>query len=160
MLAAAGGVTALLVASHTAYDTVRIAGAVYLARLGGRALWQARRPYAADDPAAAAVAGPAPKSRPVAFRTGLMTNLLNPKAGVFYMSLVPQFIPHGEPVFSTAMLLTFIDVAGLLVWFSVLSAVAAGAADRIRRGSFRRRMDQVSGLVLLGFAAGPAIDRG
>lgn len=47
----------------------------------------------------------------------------------------------------------------LAIWFSVLSGAAAAAPGRIRRGSFRRRMEQVSGLVLLGFAAELAIDR-
>jgi threonine/homoserine/homoserine lactone efflux protein len=163
-LAAAAGVTGMLAASHTAYETVRIAGAVYLAWLGGRALWQAWHPLTADDQAATPTArdsaDPAPRSRIAAFRAGLTTNLLNPKAGVFYMSLVPQFIPHGAPVFGTALLLTFIDVAELLIWFTVLSAAAANLADRIRHRAFRRRMEQASGVVLLGFAASLALDRG
>jgi threonine/homoserine/homoserine lactone efflux protein len=85
--------------------------------------------------------------------------LLNPKAGLFYMSLLPQFIPHGAPVFSTAMLLTLIDVAELLIWFCVLSAAASALTNRINRASFRRRMEQVSGLVFIGFAVNLALDR-
>lgn len=159
-LAAAAGVTGLLAASHVAYDTVRIAGAIYLAWLGAQALWQARNtvpPRGETTPET--VAKPAPKSRIAVFRAGLMTNLLNPKAGVFYMSLVPQFIPHGAPVFGTALLLTFIDVAELLVWFAVLSATAAGAADLISHGAFRKRLEQASGVVLLGFSADLALGR-
>ena len=167
--AAAAGITELLAASHLAYEAVRVAGAVYLTWLGCTALWRSRRrrrtgtaasetDTGADGPPADdAVAG---KPRPLAaFRSGVMTNLLNPKAGVFYMSLLPQFIPHGAPVFSTAMLLTLIDVAELLVWFCVVSAAAAALADRISRASFRRRMEQVSGLVFLGFAVSLAADR-
>jgi threonine/homoserine/homoserine lactone efflux protein len=76
------------------------------------------------------------------------------------MSLVPQFIPQGAPVFGTALLLTALDVTELVIWFAVLSAAASGVADRIRRPAFRRRMEQASGVVLLGFAAGLALDRG
>jgi threonine/homoserine/homoserine lactone efflux protein len=88
-----------------------------------------------------------------------MTNLLNPKAGVFYMSLLPQFIPHGAPVFGMSMLLTLIDVTELLIWFCVLSATASALSQRINRASFRRRMEQISGLAFIGFAVNLAVDR-
>jgi len=78
---------------------------------------------------------------------------------VFYMSLLPQFIPHGAPVFGTSMLLTLIDVAELLIWFCVLSAAASALSRRISRASLRRRMEQVSGLVFIGFAVNLAVDR-
>jgi threonine/homoserine/homoserine lactone efflux protein len=164
-IAAAAGVTELLVASHAAYEAVRIAGAVYLTWLGCCALWRSRRRRGQEEPAPdtdhQSPAGPvlAGSGRLAAFRSGLTTNLLNPKAGVFYMSLLPQFIPHGAPVFSTAMLLTLIDVAELLIWFCVLSAAASALAHRINRASFRRRMEQISGLVFIGFAVNLAVDR-
>lgn len=165
-IAAAAGVTELLAASHVAFDAVRIAGAAYLTWLGCSALWRARRRPAATCPEA----GPAPAAeggqpagvgpgRLAAFRSGVTTNLLNPKAGVFYMSLLPQFIPHGAPVFGTAMLLTLIDVAELLIWFGVLSVAAAALTHRLSRASFRRRMEQISGLVFIGFAVNVALDR-
>jgi threonine/homoserine/homoserine lactone efflux protein len=169
-LAAAAGVTELLAASHAAYETVRIAGALYLSWLGCCALWRSRRRHRAEAPASEAAGTADPDQRPggmalarsgrlAAFRSGLTTNLLNPKAGVFYMSLVPQFIPHGAPVFGTAMLLTLIDVAELLIWFCILSAAASALAHRISRPSFRRRTEQVSGLVFIGFAVNLAVDR-
>jgi threonine/homoserine/homoserine lactone efflux protein len=167
--AAAAGITELLAASHLAYEAVRVAGAVYLTWLGCTALWRSRRRRRAGTAVAetdTGTGGPAAddavpgRPRPLAaFRSGVMTNLLNPKASVFYMSLLPQFIPRGAPVFGTAMLLTLIDVAELLVWFCVVSAAAAALADRISRASFRRRMEQVSGLVFLGFAVSLAADR-
>jgi threonine/homoserine/homoserine lactone efflux protein len=164
-VAAAAGVTELLAASHAAYETVRIAGAVYLTWLGCCALWRPRRRRGQQEPAAdtdhQSLPGPvqAGPGRLTAFRSGLTTNLLNPKAGVFYMSLLPQFIPHGAPVFWTAMLLTLIDVAELLIWFCVLSTAASALAHRISRASFRRRMEQISGLVFIGFAVNLAVDR-
>lgn len=176
-VAAAAGVTELLAASHTAYETVRIAGAAYLTWLGCCALWRSRRGHGPEtsgpetsETGAERTAGadrrppqgvpPAGSGRLAAFRSGVTTNLLNPKAGVFYMSLLPQFIPHGAPVFPTAMLLTLIDVTELVIWFCVLSAGASALAHRVSRASFRRRMEQISGLVFLGFAVNLAVDRG
>jgi threonine/homoserine/homoserine lactone efflux protein len=155
-LAAAAGVTGLLAASHVAYQSVRIAGAAYLVWLGCCALWRSRR---GSPPLAEAEEIREDSGRLAAFRSGLTTNLLNPKAGLFYMSLLPQFIPHGAPVFGTALLLTLIDVTELLIWFCFLSAAASTLAQRINQASFRRRMEQVSGLVFIGFAIDLAIDR-
>jgi threonine/homoserine/homoserine lactone efflux protein len=163
-VAAAAGITELLIASHAAYLAVRIAGAVYLSWLGCCALWRSRRRRGRETPVVEEAAVEAEEVRTgtgrlAAFRSGLTTNLLNPKAGLFYMSLLPQFIPHGAPVFGTAMLLTLIDVIELLIWFCILSAAASALADRINQASFRRRMEQISGLVFIGFAVNLALDR-
>ncbi|GLY92233.1 LysE family translocator [Actinoallomurus iriomotensis] len=156
-LAAAVGLTALLTASHLAYDTVRICGAAYLAWMGASILWHARRREPEGDSGGASAAewpgGSTPRGWFATFRAGMGTNLLNPKAGVFYMSLVPQFMPRYAPVFGTTMLFSAIDVAELAIWYWVVSGAAAALGERIRRPSFRRRMEQVSGIAFLGFAA-------
>jgi threonine/homoserine/homoserine lactone efflux protein len=154
-LATAAGLTALLTASHLAYDVVRVCGAAYLVWLGTTALWRARKGRdegASPEPAL-------PGGRLAAFRAGVGTNLLNPKAGVFYMSLIPQFMPHGAPVFGTTVLFTAIDVAELAVWYWIVSGTAATLGERLRRPSLRRRLEQVSGVAFLGFAAGLLADR-
>jgi threonine/homoserine/homoserine lactone efflux protein len=159
-VAAAAGVTELLVASHLAYEAVRVAGAVYLTWLGCCALWRSRRVRRDAGAERAAVVGVAALGRRAAFWSGLRTNLLNPKAGVFYMSLLPQFIPQGAPAFGMAMLLTLVDITELLIWFCILSTAASALSLRISRASFRRRMEQISGLVFIGFAVDLVIDRG
>ncbi|WP_433469096.1 LysE family translocator [Spirillospora sp. CA-128828] len=154
-LATAVGLTALLTASHLAYDVVRVCGAAYLVWLGATALWRARKKTGEDvRPEPVVVAG-----RAAAFRAGVGTNLLNPKAGVFYMSLVPQFMPHGAPVFGTTVLFTAIDVVELAVWYWIVSGAAAALGERLRRPSFRRRLEQVSGVAFIGFAANLLADR-
>ncbi len=166
-VATAVGLTALLTTSQLAYDALRVAGACYLIWLGASALWRVRRrrPRASADAgvasreAADVVAVPA-GGRLAAFRSGLGTNLLNPKVGVFYMSLLPQFVPDGAHVFGTVLLLTTIDVVELALWYWVVSGAAAALGERLRRPSFRRRMEQVSGVALLGFAAALLADRG
>lgn len=89
------GLTALLAASRLAYDAVRIAGAAYLIWLGASAIWKSlpRRGVGhAPEDVGAQLEGPSPTR---GLRTGLVTNLLNPKVGVFYISLLPQFLPTG-----------------------------------------------------------------
>ncbi|HEY3501859.1 MAG TPA: LysE family translocator [Actinocatenispora sp.] len=147
-VAAAVGLTALLAASHLAYEVLRVAGAGYLAWLGGTALWRARRPI----PVAEVEPAPVLAGRLAVFRSGVATNLLNPKAGVFYLSLIPQFLPHDAPALGGTVLFTAIDLAELVVWYWVVSVAAAALATRIRRPAFRRRMEQASGVAFLGFA--------
>ncbi|QKG27469.1 LysE family translocator [Actinomadura verrucosospora] len=154
-LATAAGLTALLTASRLAYDVLRVCGAAYLVWLGATALWKARRGGPAEDVPEPAVAG----TKPAAFRAGVGTNLLNPKAGVFYMSLIPQFMPHGAPAFGTTVLFTAIDVAELAVWYWIVSGAAAKLAERLRRPRVRRRLEQVAGVAFLGFAVNLLADR-
>ncbi|MFF4047209.1 LysE family translocator [Streptomyces chartreusis] len=142
---AAFGLTALLTASEVAYDVMRAVGAVVLVGFGVQALRQARRAKGADD----GVWEGAPKSGWHSYRGGLLLNLANPKAAVFAMSFLPQFVPEGAPhlpaMVGLAALWAVYEVGyyGLYVWFvgrlkSVLS-----------RAGVRRRLEQVSGGVLL-----------
>ncbi|MGW5470631.1 LysE family translocator [Streptomyces chartreusis] len=142
---AAFGLTALLTASEVAYDVMRVVGAVVLVGFGIQALRQARRTKGADD----GVREGAPKSGWHSYRGGLLLNLANPKAAVFAMSFLPQFVPEGAPhlpaMVGLAALWAVYEVGyyGLYVWFvgrlrSVLSRVGV-----------RRRLEQVSGGVLL-----------
>ncbi|MFC6878499.1 MULTISPECIES: LysE family translocator [Actinomadura] len=153
-LTTAIGLTALLTASHVAYDTLRICGAAYLVYLGATALWRSRKP--AEEPTEQLIA---PTGHWAAFRAGMGTNLLNPKAGVFYMSLIPQFIPDGAPTFSTTLLFTAIDLVELAVWYWLLAGAASALSERIRRPAFRRRMEQVTGVAFFAFAANVLADR-
>jgi threonine/homoserine/homoserine lactone efflux protein len=83
-VASALGITALLAASRVGYEVLRWAGVAYLCFLGVRTLWRHRRPATSE------AAGPRPeRSAGRAFRVGLTTNLLNPKVGVFYLSVLP-----------------------------------------------------------------------
>ncbi|HEU5156484.1 MAG TPA: LysE family translocator [Streptosporangiaceae bacterium] len=143
--ASAAGLTAVLAASRFAFDALRLAGAGYLLWLGVRALWGARR--TTTEPAG----GPLPMNGPAALRQGLTTNLLNPKVGVFYMSLLPQFMPHDAPVFWTSLLFAAIhDVEGL-IWFAFV-VFAAGAARRVlTRPAAMRALHRLTGIALIAF---------
>jgi threonine/homoserine/homoserine lactone efflux protein len=85
MMLAAFGITALLLAIPFAYDTLRLAGAAYLAWLA----WNALRPGGASPFQARSLPVDSPRRL---FGMGLLTNLLNPKIAMLYLSLLPQFI--------------------------------------------------------------------
>ncbi len=141
--ASLAGLTALLAASTVAYDIVRIAGAAYLVWLGVTAIWKSRKPASGD------VEVPAAPGWFSAFRTGMVTNLLNPKVGVFYMSLLPQFLPKSSSV-TWGVLLVAIHLAVTFVWFPPVIWAAARARRLLLRDKVRRWLDRVTATVLIG----------
>ncbi|MBC9725341.1 LysE family translocator [Streptomyces sp. TRM68367] len=145
-LAAAFGLSALLLASQVAYDLIRIAGAAVLVWMGARALWQARRIGRPEEEPEGTTA----VSLRRAFSQGLVTNFANPKAGVFAVSFLPQFVPQGAPVLP--FLLAFAALWALvdLIWYMPLVWLAGRVGGVLRREAVRRRMEQVAGAVLVG----------
>ena len=160
-LAGALGVTAILTASRLAFDALRIAGAIYLCWLGARALWLARRHRTVraamvDEPASPKAAGPT--GAWAAFRTGLTTNLLNPKVGVFYLSVMPQFLPAGVDPLAGSLALGAIHVLEGLIWLSLVVAVVGRVRGWLTRPAVKRRLEQVTGVVFLGFGVRLALE--
>lgn len=144
--ASLAGLTALLAASSLAYDIVRIAGAAYLLWLGGTAIWKTL-PRNRRDGGVQDLDLPAAPGWFAAFRTGMVTNLLNPKVGVFYMSLLPQFLPKDGT--SWGILLVAIHVTAGFVWFPPLIWAASRARDLLLRDRVRRWLDRATATVLI-----------
>lgn len=146
------GVTALLTASHLAYDALRAGGACYLLWMGARMLWNARR-RATAEAAGPESDAPAPgaDSWYGGWRQGTVTNLLNPKMGVFYVAVLPQFIPAGAPHFTTGVLLTCVHVALGLLWSTVLIAFAQALRGKLQRPAARRVLDRITGAAIVAF---------
>ncbi|WP_215548270.1 LysE family translocator [Amycolatopsis sp. CA-230715] len=149
------GLTALLTASHVAYNAVRIAGAAYLLWLGGSALWKSlrRKGETVEEQAV-----PTAPSWGKAFRSGMLTNLLNPKVGVFYMSLLPQFIPAGAPAWGAVLVL--IHVGAGLLWLGGLVWAAGKAKRFLSREAVKRWLDRVTATVLIGLGVKLAVEVG
>jgi threonine/homoserine/homoserine lactone efflux protein len=153
-LASGLGITALLTASRFGYDALRWAGAGYLCLLGVLALWRRRRPSTVDDE----VPEPARTGTGRAFRVGLTTNLLNPKVGVFYLSVLPQFLPRGvSPLLASTAMAVIHDIEGLL-WFAVLVFLVGRGARLLARPGVRRRLDQLTGVVFVAFGLRLALE--
>jgi threonine/homoserine/homoserine lactone efflux protein len=151
-IASAAGITALLSASRIGYDVLRVVGAAYLIWLGVQTLRDARRPHGEDTTAGADL------SVARAYRTGLLTNLLNPKVGVVYLSLLPAFVPSGAPVLATTLLLVTVHIVLGLLWLGTVAQAVHWARGVLSRARVRRRLEQVSGTVLVGLGVGLALD--
>ncbi|GGF77085.1 lysine transporter LysE [Azorhizobium oxalatiphilum] len=141
-VAAALGLTALLAASELAFTVVKSAGALYLFVLGARLILKPR------------TAGLTPDTNPRAsgdFRRGLLTNLLNPKVGIFYLTFLPQFIPPGGNALLFSLALASLHVVLSLLWFAVLIAATVPLGRLLARPAVVRALDRLTGLVFVAF---------
>lgn len=145
------GLAALLAASATAYTVVKFAGAAYLIWLGIQALRQSR--HGTDERTAGTDAGA--KARP--FRTGLLSNVLNPKIAVFYTSLLPQLVPAGAPHVPSLAALVLAHVALSIAWLLTYASLVGRVATTLQRPKVRRALDRVTGAVLVGFGVRVAL---
>jgi threonine/homoserine/homoserine lactone efflux protein len=148
------GLSALLAVSEVAYRTLQLVGAAYLIWLGGSAL---RRTVVRRDGAAPAPAAPV-GGLLRGLRAGLLTNLLNPKVGVFYLSLLPQFIPPGAAAPAWGALLVALHVALGMGWLGVLVLLAERAGRLLLRERVRRWLDRTTAGVLLGLGVAMVVD--
>lgn len=149
------GLAAVLAASATAFTVVRVAGAAYLVFLGIQALLHSRRGRsAAPQPAGPSPTGPSPTASPPRgnpWRTGLISDLLNPKIAVFYTGLLPSLAPSGMSPHAGMALLVLLHVALTLVWLGGYVLLLARARAFFERPVVRRVMDRLTGVVLISF---------
>ncbi|HEX8981962.1 MAG TPA: LysE family translocator [Ktedonobacterales bacterium] len=152
------GVTAFLDASPQVFTIYKIVGAIYLVYLGARSLlgsFHTRGEDASDTPSSPPVS---PNSSLTDFRQGLLSNLLNPKAGAIFITALPQFVVHGDPPARLLpMLLAYETI--LLVWLNlygvVISRVGASRVG-VRVGLW---LERLTGVVLLALAVRLAFER-
>jgi threonine/homoserine/homoserine lactone efflux protein len=145
--AVAVGLASLLEQSAAAYRIVKIAGGLYLIYLGLRALLRRRQEATSNFPQP-----PTGKRAPAAaFCSGLMSCALNPKVGLFFLAIVPQFVPSHASLFSTVLTLGMIDTAVAFAWLLVIASLAARAVTWLRRPRVTTLLNRVSGAILTTF---------
>ena len=157
-VASAAGVAAVLAASETAYDALRLVGAAYLVWLGGQSLWAAVRGYggAPLDSGARAPGGRGSLRRP--FRQGLLTNLFNPKIALFYTTFLPQFIEPGDSVLLLSIGMASVHIVLGIVWLSGYAWLLDHAVETFQGSRIRRVLDSVTGGVLVALGIRVAAD--
>ena len=152
--AVAFGLGALLAASQLAFSALKWAGALYLVWLGLHLLLKPRSRFDLE----LADQGPPPSSRSWLGR-GYLTNLLNPKVGVFYVSFLPQFLPAHVPAGPFIFLLAVLHALMGIAWLALLIVATRPVARALQRPAVVRRLDRLTGLVFLGFGVKLALVR-
>lgn len=139
------GLAALLEQSAEAYRVLKILGGLYLVYLGIQAFRHSRSGTTAPKTEVASVIT---RARFSAFGAGLLSTAMNPKVGLFFLAIVPQFLPaHGDR-FAVTMLLGATDAVIAIVYLSALTAVAAKANAWLKRPRVTTILERVSGGIL------------
>jgi threonine/homoserine/homoserine lactone efflux protein len=160
-VAAGVGLSAVLAASRVGYDVLRIAGAAYLIWLGLTSLWpraaRRRAPAVAPEQTPPVAVDQAPPVVPIppglrrVYVNGVISNLCNPKIGVFFVAFLPGFMPRGVSVreFSFALGIWFALETG--IYLSAMVWMVSRGVTWFRRPNIQRRLERLTGLVLIGF---------
>lgn len=141
------GLGALLATSDLLFSAVKLAGAAYLVWMGTTLLIVRRSGLRL----AAGSAASDGEGLQAVFLRGFLTNVLNPKVGVFYLTFLPQFVPAGVDVAGFSFLLALIHVLLSFIWFALMIALALQARAWLARPGVVRWLDRMTGLVFVGF---------
>jgi RhtB (resistance to homoserine/threonine) family protein len=151
--ASAVGVGVLLERSSTAFTILKLAGAAYLCYLGLRSLFSTQRIEAGAPTAAHAKLG-----RRTAWSQGLLSNLLNPKTGAFFVMVMPQFTVPGDPATRLLLMVALFEVM-LLAWLIAYGHIVSRLGRSGLGTRVRQVMTRLTGLVLIGLGARLAFER-
>ncbi|WP_028815170.1 LysE family translocator [Streptomyces flavidovirens] len=150
---AVAGLAAVLVAVPALFRAIQLLGGAYILFLGYRALRSALRPAPPRN------VEPEPEGRRAggtgrSLRQGFLTNALNPKAPVLFLSLLPQFVPADQQPLPRTLLLATIVVVLAMLWFTAVALLVDGLGGWLRRPGAACAVEAVSGsaLVVLGVA--------
>ncbi|MEU8099660.1 LysE family translocator [Streptomyces rubiginosohelvolus] len=153
---AVAGLAAVLVTMPVLFRTVQLLGGAYVLYLGLSALYAIRRRPAQDGSGTPSGAPedeperPAPREFGRALRQGFLTNALNPKAPVLFLSLLPQFVPDGSPPLPRTLLLAALVVVLALIWFPAVALLVDRLGRWLRRPRTARAIEGGSGVALTG----------
>lgn len=139
------GISAILLYSATAFMLLKTIGALYLLWLGLsslRSFWNAKRMHQK-----------AVEKRVFSFwislQEGFLSNVLNPKAVIFYMAFLPQFISHEHSALAQSLFLALIHFIIATIWLGLLIYTIVSANSFITKKSVRQSLDAISGTVMI-----------
>jgi threonine/homoserine/homoserine lactone efflux protein len=151
-VAASLGLSSLVAASRIGYDVLRVIGATYLIWLGVATL-RSRVPTVVvgleDQPQPVLRTQPAGALR--AYLNGVISDLCNPKVGVFFVAFLPAFIPPHGSVSEFSLLLGLWNAIEVGAYFALVVWLVSRGTPWLHTSRFRRRLERVTGIVLIGF---------
>jgi threonine/homoserine/homoserine lactone efflux protein len=147
--ALAVGLSALIVASATAYATVKLAGAAYLIWLGVQTIRTSKQ-------VERAVEMSAPRH---AFLQGLLSTVLNPKPALFFLTFLPQFVDRDRAVLPQTLTLAAIHVIVGLIWLTAYAHLVDRARAVVTAPRVKARLERTTGAVLIALGVRVAVER-
>lgn len=151
---AVAGLSSVILASDIAFSIVKYAGAAFLVYLGVRALWKSRTTGVKSTPSVGATHGPLTSGR--AYQQGFFVNVLNPKAPLIYLSIMPQFLVTELSATVQLLAMSAVLVSLALGWYLILTLLVTHLRSVIER--FRVWIDRTTGVVLIALGVRVALE--
>jgi RhtB (resistance to homoserine/threonine) family protein len=153
--AAVLGLSALIVKSAFLFSILKYAGACYLIYLGLKSLWTLKKPGRIQD---------REEQKPEAnqvncYRQGFLTNLLNPKVAVFFLTFLPQFLEPGSNTFTQFMIMGLTYTILTFIWFIIYIYLIHQLSAFMKKPAVQKWMEGITGAVLIGFGIKLAMER-
>lgn len=157
-IVSAVGISLILLQSAWAFNALKLAGAAYLCWLGGVSLRNAFHggSFQGFENGRQPARG---FSAPRSLLEGFLSNVLNPKAIVFYMAFLPQFIDPNRSALRQSLFLAAIHFAVAMVWQCLLASIVNQARNLLQRSAIRRSLDGLTGSIIMALGIRLAIDR-
>ncbi|MBM7587021.1 RhtB (resistance to homoserine/threonine) family protein [Bacillus pakistanensis] len=149
--AAAFGLSAILMQSAIAFEIVKYVGAIYLIYLGLSSFWSKKKSDIADSSQIS--------KRNSAYKQGLLSNVLNPKVAMFFLTFLPQFVNAGSGTIYQLIMMGIIYTILSITWFFIYVFFINYMRDWLLSPKVQKVMDKATGLVLIGFGLKLALEK-
>lgn len=143
----AAGISLLLLHSPTLFQTIQIIGVLYLLYLGGKSIKESFQKTQLTTFQTTSLLQPV--SIKQSFREGFLSNVLNPKTGIFYLAFLPQFINPSHSAFLQSMLMASIHFVIALIWQALISQMISKAQQYLESARVQLLLQRLTGIVLI-----------
>lgn len=154
--AAVLGLSAIIVKSAVLFSIFKYAGAVYLIYLGVKILWSLRKKEAAASVEMTAISQPKNTS---CFKQGFLTDILNPKVAIFFLSFFPQFVEPGNGTFVPFLIMgitfTLLSAIWLFIYVYLINQIGAF----MKKPKVKNVIEGITGIIIIGFGIKLAMEK-
>lgn len=154
--AAVVGLSAIIVKSAFLFSAFKYIGAIYLIYLGIMSLWSLRKKevsFEGDEQGESKYQGTS------CFRQGFLTNLLNPKVAVFFLTFLPQFVVADGSIFLQLLAMGLIYTGLTVLWFLLYIYLIDYISSWMKKPSTQQVIQGITGFVLVGFGIKLALEK-
>jgi RhtB (resistance to homoserine/threonine) family protein len=154
--AAVVGLSAIIVKSALLFSVFKYVGAVYLIYLGVKTLWSLKKTEVA---ASVEMNTKSQVMNTSCFKQGFLTNLLNPKVAVFFLTFLPQFVDAGSNTFLPFLIMGFTYTALTAVWFFLYVLLINQISAFMKKPKTQTIIEGITGTILIGFGIKLALEK-
>ncbi|MFS0821289.1 LysE family translocator [Bacillus sp. 1P02SD] len=154
--AAVFGLSAIIVKSALLFSVFKYVGAIYLIYLGVKTLWALRKKEVAASVEMNTASQFENKS---CFKQGFLTNLLNPKVAVFFLTFLPQFVDAGSNTFGPFLIMGFTYTVLTAIWFFLYVYLLNQISTFMKKPKAQNMIEGITGAILIGFGIKLALEK-